>query len=310
MIGIVRNQRCDMQKCMAASDPDWSLYQSLLAVAQAGSLSAAARATGISQPTLGRHIRALEEQLGVTLFTRHAQGLVPTDAGLPLIEAAQGMAEQAARLARLAEGGQTTLAGTVRLTASRIVSQYLLPDVLARLRREAPQIQIELVPSDAIENLLFHQADIALRMARPEQLDIVGRHVADMPLGLYATPDFLSHHGPITRAQDLHPGLMVGLDRDTYLLRIMAELGFPARRTDFPLRCDDQTVHWELVRAGCGVGGMQCAIADPDPVVVRVLPDLTLPRLPMWLAAPETLRRNPRIRLVWDFLAEALGSAA
>lgn len=295
---------------MTLRDADWSLYQSLLAVARAGSLSAAARATGISQPTLGRHVRTLEDRLGVTLFNRHALGLEPSDAALPLIEAAQGMADQAARLSRLAEGGQTTLAGTVRLTASRVVSHYLLPPVLARLRAQEPQIQIELVPSDSIENLLFHQADIALRMARPEQLDIVGRHVADMPLGLYAAPSYVERRGVPSSLADLGAHEWVGYDRDDRILRIMQAMGLPAQRGDFPLRCDDQTVHWELVRAGCGIGGMQRAVADHDPAVVRVLPDLPLPSLPMWLAAPESLRRNPRIRLVWDFLAGAFAPTA
>lgn len=291
---------------MSLAALDWSLYQSFLAVARAGSLSAAARETGISQPTLGRHVRALEERLGLVLFQRQAQGLEPTDAALPLIEAAQAMAEQAARLSRLAEGGQTTLAGTVRLTASRIVAQHVLPPILARLRRDEPQIQIELVPSDGIENLLFHQADIAIRMARPEQLDIVARHIAEVPLGLYAAPSYLERFGTPRDVSDLGAHELVGYDRDTRILTIMSQMGLPAQRTDFPLRCDDQNVHWELVRAGCGIGGMQCVVGDGDPAVVRILPDLALPPLPMWLAMPDSLRRNTRVRRVWDALGDSL----
>ena len=275
-------------------------------MARAGSLSAAARDSGISQPTLGRHIRALEDLLGLELFHRHAQGLTPTDAALPLIEAAEAMAENAARLVRLAEGGQNALAGTVRITASRVASHYLLPPILARLRATAPDIQIELVPSDSVVNLLFHQADIAIRMVRPEQLDVISRHIGDTPLGLYAAHGYIARHGAPRTPDDLRHHQMVGYDTDDRILRIMAAMGFAARRTDFPLRCDDQCVHWELVRAGAGIGGAQVAIARTDPQVVRILPDLPLPSLPVWLAAPESLRRNPRIRLVWDFLAEAL----
>lgn len=286
--------------------PDWSLLQSFLAVAETGSLSAAARATGASQPTLGRHIRALESQLGVTLFHRTAAGLEPTEGALPLIDSARGMAEQAARLARLAAGQGEGLAGTVRLTASRVVSQYLLPPILARLRAEEPAIQIELVPSDTSENLLYNAADIALRMYRPEQLDIVARHVTDLPLGLYAARSYVARCGRPRTPEDLRHHPFVGYDRDERIIRLMRAMGHDVTRADFPLRCDDQVVHWELVRAGCGIGGMQVRIAEGDPAVERLLPDLPLPALPLWLAAPEALRRNPRIRRVWDFLAEAL----
>lgn len=286
---------------------DWSLLHSFLAVAETGSLSAAARATGASQPTLGRHIRALEGQLGVTLFHRTTTGLEPSDAALPLIEAARDMAAQAARLARLAAGQAEGLAGTVRLTASRVVSMYLLPPVLARLRIAEPTIQIELVPSDTSENLLYNAADIALRMYRPEQLDIVARHVADLPIGLFAAPGYLDRRGRPQTADDLRHHDFVGYDRDERMVRVMRSMGMDVDRGFFPLRCDDQVVHWQLVRKGCGIGGMQVGIAAGDRAVERVLPDLPLPALPLWLAAPDSLRRNPRVRRVWDFLAEALG---
>lgn len=286
---------------------DWSLLHSFLAVAETGSLSAAARATGASQPTLGRHIRALEGQLGVTLFHRTTTGLEPSDAALPLIEAARDMAAQAARLARLAAGQAEGLAGTVRLTASRVVSMYLLPPVLARLRIAEPTIQVELVPSDTSENLLYNAADIALRMYRPEQLDIVARHVADLPIGLFAAPGYLDRRGRPQTADDLRHHDFVGYDRDERMVRVMRSMGMDVDRGFFPLRCDDQVVHWQLVRKGCGIGGMQVGIAAGDRAVERVLPDLPLPALPLWLAAPDSLRRNPRVRRVWDFLAEALG---
>ncbi|GAB4263251.1 MAG: LysR family transcriptional regulator [Pararhodobacter sp.] len=291
---------------MDSTAPDWSLLRSFLAVAEQGSLSGAARVLGQSQPTLGRHIRQLEETLGLSLFHRVPSGLEPTEAALPLIEAARSMDQQAARLALMAQGGQQGLAGTVRITASRVVSHYLLPPVLARFRQEEPEIQIELVPSDTSENLLYNEADIALRMYRPEQLDIVTRHITDMPLGLYAAPAYLARKGRPRTLEQLMRHDFVGYDRDERIIRMMREMGEPVTRGFFALRCDDQTVHWELVRAGCGIGGMQRRIGDPDPAVERLMPDLALPALPVWLAMPEALRRNPRIRRVWDFLAEAL----
>ena len=293
---------------MDSAAPDWSLLHSFLAVAEAGSLSAAARATAQSQPTLGRHIKLLEAQLGITLFRRVPTGLVATEAALPLVDAARAMAGQAARLTRMAEGRQEGLKGTVRITASRILSQYTLPAILARLRDAEPEIQIELVPSDTSENLLFREADIALRMYRPEQLDIIARHVADLPIGLYAAKTYLQKHGVPRNTEDLRRHAFVGYDRDERILRMMRALGFEVTRDFFAVRCDDQTVHWELTRAGCGIGGAQIQIAKDDPLLERVLPDLALPALPLWLAAPQALRTNPRIRRVWDFLAEALAS--
>jgi DNA-binding transcriptional LysR family regulator len=153
------------------SSPDWTLLQSFAAVAKHGSLSAAARSLGASQPTLGRHIKTLEESLGAPLFTRIARGLEPTELGLELLEEAGRMEAAAARMSLIAEGRSTELRGTVRLTASVYVSHFILPQIIANIRRLEPQIEIELAPSDTTENLIFREADIALRMYRPEQLD-------------------------------------------------------------------------------------------------------------------------------------------
>ncbi|WP_343080583.1 LysR family transcriptional regulator [Ostreiculturibacter nitratireducens] len=290
-----------------SADPDWSLLRSFLAVAEAGSLSAAARATGISQPSLGRHIRELEAQFGVPLVTRAARGVELTEAGAELLPAAREMREAAARAALAAAGRSETLSGTVRITASRIVAHYVLPDMIAALRAEEPEIEIELVPSDATENLLFREADIALRMYRPTQEDLIAAHVADLPVGLYAAKRYLDRKGRPATVEDLLALDFVGFLTSDLILRTMRSLGVERRREDFGVRCDDQIVYWNLVRAGCGVGGMQRLIADPDPKLER-LPLIDLPPLPVWLTAPEALRRTPRIRRVFDFLSQAFKS--
>ena len=166
------------------------------------------------------------------------------------------------------------------------------------------------MPSDTTENLLFREADIALRMYRPAQLDIIARHVTDLPLGLYAAHSYLERAGEPGGVDDLRRHDFVGYDRDHRMIRLMREMNFIVTRDFFPMRCDDQTVHWELVCAGCGIGGTQRDIGDADPRVRRILPDLPLPALPLWLAAPSALRTNPRIRRVWDFLASALAARA
>lgn len=287
---------------------DWSLWHAFLAVAEAGSLSAAARKERLSQPTLGRQVRALETALGVTLFTRTAQGLTPTEAGADLLDHARDMRAAATRAELAAAGREAQPTGTVRITASRIVSMYLLPPVLAALRRAEPGIEIELAPSDTTENLLFHEADIAVRMYRPTQPDVIVRHLGDLGMGLYAATDLLDRHQAPQSLDDLLALPFVGFDRDPRILDLMARLGQPRRRGDFAVRCDDQVVYWSLIRAGCGVGGMQTAIGDADPAVRRIAPFVALPPLPVWLATPEALGRNARLRRVWDHLAQHLGA--
>ena len=300
---IGRISGCDIHLCM--DNPDWTLFRSFLSVAETGSLSGAARALQLSQPTLGRHIAELEAALGVVLFTRAARGLVLTDAGAAMLTGARQMREAAAALAMMAAGREQSLTGTVRVTASRVVSHYLLPPILAELRVQEPGIDIELVPSDSTENLLFREADIALRMYRPTQLNVVTRHLGDLPTAIYAAKSYLDRHGRPQGVGELMGLDFVGFDRSDLILRLMAGLGIARRREDFALRCDDQVVYWALVRAGCGIGATQCPIGDADPLVERVAPFVPLPALPVWLTAPEALRQNPRVRRVMDHLSGA-----
>lgn len=285
--------------------PDWTLIRSFLAVAEAGSLSAAARATGISQPTLGRHIQAVEAELDVALFTRTAQGQTLTAAGQALLPAARAMQAAAAELALTAKGHAAGVEGTVRITASRVVSHVILPKVLARIRAEEPGIQIDLVPSDTTENLLFGEADIALRMYRPTQPDLVARQIGELPLGLYAAKSYLDRRGRPASVYDLLHHDFVGQDRLDQIIRVMRQMGMDVGRSFYPVRCDDPLTYVELVRAGCGLGGILRVIGDGDPGLERidVMPDL--PSLPVWLTAAPRLRQSPRLRRVWDILAAA-----
>jgi DNA-binding transcriptional LysR family regulator len=287
---------------------DWSLIRSFLAVAEAGSLSAAARATGISQPTLGRHIHAAEAALRVPLFARVAQGLALTEEGRALLAPARAMRAAAADVALTAAGRSTGMQGTVRITASRVVSYFILPPVLAALRAAEPGIQIDLVPSDTSENLLFGDADIALRMYRPTQLDLVARHLTDLPLCLYAARSYLERKGRPATKEDLLLHDFIGLDRSDQIIRVMASLGIPVTRSFFPLRCDDPLVYVELIRAGAGIGALQRRIGDADAGLEPLDHLVTLPALPVWLTAAPTLRQSPRLRRVWDALADAFTS--
>ncbi|WP_428547483.1 LysR family transcriptional regulator [Profundibacter sp.] len=286
---------------------DWSLLQSFMAVAEEGSLSAAARRLGASQPTLGRQIRQVEQQLGVTLFTRKPRGLQLTDIGQTLLPAAQTMREAAGQMALAAAGQEQQIKGTVRITASVFVSHHILPPIIAHIMRQEPDIAIELAPNDASENLLFREADIAIRMYRPTQLDVVAKHLGDLPLGVFGSVDYLNRKGRPETIEDMMNGHdLIGYDADEQILRGMRQMGQEAKRDWFRIRCDNNVVYWELLRAGCGLGFSQTYVAMDDPLVEQVLPDLPIPPLPVWLVTHQAMRRTPRIRRVWDMLAEGL----
>jgi len=288
------------------SSADWSLIQAYLAVAQTGSLSGAARQLGRSQPTLGRQIKALERALGADLFDRHARGLHLSETGQALLPHAERMQQAMGAITLISAGQEQRLAGTVRITASVFISHLVLPPILAEIRALEPEIQIDLIPSDATENLLFRAADIALRMYRPDQLDLIASHISDIALGTFAATTYLARAGYPQTPEDLMSHDMIGYDSDDQILRAMRSMGWPVDRSAFGVRCDDQAAYWQLVRAGCGIGFSQLSVGRADPLVQQVLPELAIPPLPLWLAAHEAMRHTPRIRRVWDLLAEAL----
>jgi DNA-binding transcriptional LysR family regulator len=288
------------------SEPNWNLIRSFLAVAREGSLSAAARTLAATQPTIGRHINELESSLDVILFQRGRDGFQLTEKGAAFFERAEPMSDSAAGFARLAEGSVTKIAGTVRITASEIVSAYVLPGILAELGREEPEIEVEIFASNQIGNLLSRDADIAVRMVRPVQNDLVIRHVADLPLAACASSEYLDRHGRPQAPLDLIGHRLIGWDRSDEIIAGFAQFGVTIDRHAFCLRTDNQIVLWEAVKAGLGVGFAQASLVAREPGVEQVLPGLPLPLLPMWLAIHEDLRMSARIRRVLDFLHPAL----
>ena len=286
---------------------DWRLVRSFLAALDQGSLLGAARTLRMSQPTLGRHIAELESQLAVVLFERTGRGLIATATALQLADAARSMEAGAMQLARTLSGVQTQSSGTVRITASVPVAVQLMPPLLARMRQALPDIQVELVSSNQVSNLLRREADIALRMVRPEQSSLIARKIGDVGLGAYAHRSYLARRGGLRKATDLLQHELIGSDTDSAILHGFQAMGHPVTRAVFALRSDDLMVQWQAVRAGLGVGFCADYMARTDADVVRVLPGLLkIPPLPMWLAVHREIRSNRRIRAVFDFLAEAL----
>ncbi len=285
---------------------DWNLVRSFLAALEGGSLAAASRETGISQPTLGRHIDELEKSLGVTLFERGRQGMLPTAAALHIADAAREMKTASASLSMAAEGDAGSVGGTVRITASEIVATYILPAILADLLRDLPEIEIELAPSNTLENLLQRDADIAIRMVRPTQNDLITRQVGTMEMGIYADQTYLDRHGNITAFEDMAGHVLLGYDRNDLVIRGFAQLGYRIDRSFFRFRCDNQVTTFEALVAGMGIGFAPRILAGRYANLVRILPDIEIPGLPMWLTSHRELNTSARIRAVNDYIGSRL----
>lgn len=291
-----------------ANDLGWELYRTLLAVLAEGSLSGAARALGITQPTVGRHISTLEASFGQTLFTRSQTGLLPTEAALALRGYAQAMQSNAAALERAAASQGEGASGTVRVSASEVIGVEVLPPAIVRLREAHPALKVELAPTDRVQDLLQREADIAVRMAAPRQDLLVARRVGDVEVGMYARGDYLARHGTPRTPADLAGHALIGFDEETPFLRAAAKQ-FPVwKREAFSLRTDSSLAQLALIRAGGGIGGCQVALARRDPTLVRVLPRHFALQLPAWVTMHEGLRASPRCRATFDALVECLAA--
>ena len=288
---------------------DWSLVRSFLAVLEKGSLLAASRDLQLSQPTIGRHVAELESQLGLVLFDRNGRGLLPTEAAYHLADSARIMQSGADQLARNVMGADLGASGTVRITASQPVSCYVLPPLLAQMRLSLPDVQVELVASNEVSNLLRREADIAVRMVQPQQASIIARGVGKVTLRACAHQDYLRRRGVPRQPNDLLAHDLIGGDRNDATLKGFAAQGLVVGREQFAFRADDLIVVWQAVRAGLGVGFVSEHLIRSDPAVIPVLPKLKIEPLPVWLAVHKEIRTSKRIRAVYDFLADALPAA-
>ncbi|HEY5072673.1 MAG TPA: LysR family transcriptional regulator [Caulobacteraceae bacterium] len=291
---------------MSTRNPSWELYRSFLAVVGAGSLSAAARSLGLSQPTVGRHIEALERELDAVLFTRSPGGLRPTEAALALRPHAEVMAAAAQALVRTASGGAGEVRGTVRLTASELVGAEVLPAMLAGFRELHPGVDIELALTNEQEDLLRRDADIAVRMARPTQSALLARRIGSVRLALYAHKTYLARHGAPASLADLAGHSVIGFDRIAPPTAIARGLGMELTRDLFALRTDSDLAQLAALRAGFGLCACQPVIADRSGELQPVLRDAFAFELEVWVAMHEDLKAVHRMRLMFDHLVAGL----
>lgn len=290
---------------------DWNRARAFLVTAEEGSFSAAARALGLAQPTLGRQVSALEEELGVVLFERVGHRLVLTETGSELAEQVRQMNEAAARFSLIAAGQSQDVDGVVRIAASQAVSAYLVPPVVERVRKAHPGIEIELVVSNSSSDLRKREADIAIRHFRPEGEDLVARLVKETSEAhLYGAPRYLQRIGsPQTPEALAERALLIGWDETDRFVAALRAVGYPFPASSVVIRTEDHLVQWELAKRGMGLCVMMEEVGDQERRLRRAIPEgAPAVTLPIWVVSHRELRTNRRIRVVFDALAEAFGA--
>ncbi len=301
---IAKKCSFDIQKCM--KEIDWNLARAFCFTANAGSLSAAARKLGLTQPTLSRQVAALERALGVTLFERVGKKLVLTETGLSLLEHAQAMVWAADSLSLAAVGRAEDIHGRVSISATDAIAVYLLPDIVARIRQQAPQITLVVVASNAISDLRRREADIAIRHVQPTEPDLIGRRVRDMTAHFYAAEAWVAANAMPRSVTDLSAADLLAFEPIERFVEHLSVFGFASGADQFRIVSENGVVVWEMVRRGLGIGAMLSAIADRTPGIVRVLSDIPAIPVPVWLVTHRELHTSRRVRVVFDILAEAL----
>lgn len=288
---------------------DWNQARALLAMAETGSLSGAARRLGLTQPTLGRQVAALEKDLGVTLFERVGRNLVLTQAGQELVAPLRAMGEAADTIALVASRQSQSIEGLVRITASDVYAQYLLPPVLEKLRGAAPGLVIDVVASNEVEDLIRRKADIAIRHVPPREDELIARRLPDDVARIYGAPGLLDAIGRPATPEALARAQFAGFsDNLDMLLNELRRQGLPLSQASLALRTNSGLVAWDWVRRGMVLGVMMKEVADRTPDVEDAWPGFAGVPVPTWLATHRELRTARRIRMVFDLLAETLGA--
>ncbi|MEK0162643.1 LysR family transcriptional regulator [Phaeobacter sp. A36a-5a] len=285
---------------------DWNHIRAFLATAETGSLSAGARKLGLTQPTLSRQVAALEADLGVMLFERPGRRLALTSAGQDLLDHSRRMGAAAEGLSLAASASAQTIEGTIRITASDVVSAYVLPPVLRQIRQRAPRLTIDVVAANDIRDLMRREADIAIRHVRPDQPELIARLVGEARAHFYAAPSYLERRGRPASTKELADHDFVGFADVDRSIDFLAPLGIHLAPENFRIKSSSGLTAWELVKQGFGICPMMEDVAEPTPGIERLLPRLDPIVFPIWLTTHRELHTSRRIRLVFDILADFL----
>ena len=311
-IEIAETSKGPIQKPMnwQAISFDWNQVRAFLATAEEGSLSAAARALGQTQPTLSRQVAALEEELGVTLFERAGRAMALTSAGADLLDHVRVMADAANRISLSASGQSQTIAGKAVITATGNVATRQLPPILKKIHAVAPDLEIDILPSNEVQDLTRREADISIRHARPEQPDLIAKLLMETKAHLYASREYLEKIGPVTELKMLEQATFIGLDRTDEMILAMKEYDLNLTRSQFQFNSPSGHVLYELVRQGLGVSILTRDIETYSPNIEPILPEKFFIPVPVWLVTHRELHTSKRIRVVYDILAEELPKSA
>lgn len=286
---------------------DWNQARAFLVTAEEGSLSAAARALGLTQPTLSRQVAGLEGALGVTLFERTSRALLLTQAGTELLEHFRSMGDAANQISVAATGQSQTVTGTVAIACTNGMATYYLPPILKELRTRAPELQIETIASNELSDLRRREADIAIRHARPQDESLFAKRLRDTSAHLYASSQYLDEVGRPSNISDFAEMQFVGFDHPEQRLGLMASRGLNLTTANFNFSTASFTMSLELIRQGLGVGFLPIEIGEKYPELENPWPEFEPIQIETWLVAHRELRTSPRIRLVFDLLSEGLG---
>ncbi|GER02260.1 LysR family transcriptional regulator [Iodidimonas gelatinilytica] len=275
--------------------------RAFLVTAEEGSLSAAARALNSSQPTLGRQVSALEDELGLALFERIGTKLTLTPGGLELIQHARAMCDAATRASLTASGQSQSLEGTVCISVGEIFAGHVLPPIIEKLRMQEPGIEIEIVASNSSSDLRRREADIGFRALKPTQPDLIAKKVCDLTSRFYASSGYLEKIGYPQTMEDLCRADFIDFDDTGVYRKYLNDLGFNLTPRNFPVRAESHFLQWELAKSGVGIVTALEMIGDAEPAMERALSDFMLVHS-MWLVAHRELKTSRRIKMVFDFL--------
>ncbi|MAP95337.1 MAG: LysR family transcriptional regulator [Ponticaulis sp.] len=291
-----------------AADFDWNQARAFLATAEEGSLSAAARALGVTQPTLSRQVSALEEKLGITLFERGPRTMSITTAGLQVLDHVRAMHDAATRMSLSASGQSQIIAGMVRITTTDTTACYHLPPILKRLRERAPDIEIEIRTSNRLKDLINREADIAIRHARPQEPELIAKKIGSTHAGLYASTGFLDQVGRPQNLSEIQKLDFLGFETRDTLIPHLKQLGLPLTTANFRYTADNGMASIAMARAGLGIAMLMASEADQFTDLEPVWPDFGPMEVPIWLVTHRELHTSKRIRLVFDLIGDMMGS--
>lgn len=284
----------------------WELIQIFSSVAKLGSLSKAAKALNISQPTLSRQIALLEKKLQITLFERSTQGLKLTDLGAKLIESSEMMQQASEQFVRTASSSIMSLAGNVRVSANEVIGLYYLPEAIAEFNQSYPEIQVEIDISNQSTSLHKRDADIALRMFRPTQPELFAKRLPNIELNFVASNDYLSKHGSPKNLQEIEQHTLIGYDKDPQFIKLIKQLGLPVVEKDFYLKTDFLPLQIELARKGAGITITHKHLIQQWDELNELMTEIKLPHLEFWLVCHADVQHNRRIRVLMSFLTTYL----